>query len=871
MTNLIKTSSLPLLRSVICASAALLGIAAAPAQTLPSRPQARITSSIDNSVRTTLPGSRLARLSTLSDAGALPPSTPVQGVTLVFSLSAAQQADLQSLVADQQNAASPFYHQWLTPTQFGARFGAADSDIAAVQNWLQQQGFALGTVSNSRDRISFSGTAAQMQTAFGTSLHNFRSSDDATTHFAPISDISLPAAIAPAVLGVANLSSFKPHSHAIIKNTIPHFTSATSGNHFLTPGDVSTIYDIKAAYAAGYTGTGQTIVVVGQSSVIASDITNFQTAAGITNHAPTLYLVTGSGTSTTPVAGDESESDLDLEYSSSIAPGATIAFVYTGNNTNYGAFDSIQFAVDNKLGNIISSSYGACEISLTSQGFGELENILAQAATQGQSIVSASGDAGSTDCSGTTGITVAQQETPSVDYPASSNFVTGMGGTEFPSADILAGNNTYFTAQGSTDTVSSALSYIPEQAWNDDAAPSSTSAGGLSSGGGGVSIFSLRPPWQTGVAGIASSTYRTVPDISLDSSPNNAGYAYCTSDTSSYSSGQANSCNSGFRDSVSGDLTVAGGTSFAAPIFSGMLALINQAKAPSGQGLVNPTLYSLASNATTYATAFHDITSGSNECLAGATFCASAGTTAYVAGTGYDLATGIGSVDLNALLTAWPKVAAAATSSASFALSVPSTTIKAGSSGTATITVTPSNGYTGTVYFSLSSLSNGLNAVCFSAANATVSSTGAVTSTVNIATNLAACATGASPFVKGSGTSTTSTHAPAGPLPYSPWKHAPVPSTLAGLLLMACLSRRSRRLRSLSLALVAVAALGATAGLSGCSSSAASTAPNTTTTTTTTTSTTGTTPTGTYTITVAGFDQKSSTITASTSFTLTVD
>jgi subtilase family serine protease len=861
MTNLIKTSSLPLLRSVICASAAIFAIAA-PAQTLQSRPQARITTSIDNSDRTPLTGSRLARLATLTDAGALAPSTPIQGVTIVFSRSADQQADLQTLIAAQQNPASPLYHQWLTPGQFGARFGAADSDIAAVQAWLQQEGFALGAVSNSRDRISFSGTAAQMESAFGASLHNFRSSVDATTHFAPASDISVPAAIAPAVLGVANLSSFHPRSHAIIKNTIPHFTSATSGNHFLTPGDVSTIYDIKAAYSAGYTGTGQTIAVVGQSSIITSDITNFQTAAGITTHAPSLYVVTGSGTSTTPVKGDESESDLDLEYTSSIAPGATIAFVYTGSNTNYGVFDSLQYAVDNKLGNIISSSYGACEIALTAQGFGEIENILAQAATQGQSVVSAAGDAGSTDCYGTTGLTLAQQESLSVDYPASSNFVTAMGGTEFPASAVAIGNNQYFTAQGSTDTVSSALSYIPEQVWNDDAAPSASYSGGLSSGGGGVSIFSLRPPWQTGVAGIGSSTYRTVPDISLDSSPNNAGYTYCTSDTSSYSTGQVNSCNSGFRDSVTGDLTVAGGTSFAAPIFAGMLALINQAKAPSGQGLINPTLYSLASNATTYSTAFHDITSSGNQCLAGSTFCSTAGTGSYAAGTGYDLASGIGSVDLNALLNAWPKVTA---TTASFAISVPTTTIKAGSTGTATITITPSNGYTGTVYFSLSSLSGTLNNVCYSAGNATVSGTGAVTSTLNIATSIATCSAGTSPFLKGSGTSTATNRAPARP---SPWKHAPVPVTLAGLLLVAGLSRRSRRLRGLALVLVAVAALGATAGLSGCSSSA----PPAAVTTTTTTTTTAATPTGSYTITVYGFDSTNSAITSTpATFTLTVD
>jgi hypothetical protein len=181
----------------------------------------------------------------------------------------------------------------------------------------------------------------------------------------------------------------------------------------------------------------------------------------------------------------------------------------------------------------------------------------------------------------------------------------------------------------------------------------------LSASGGGTSTLVNRPSWQSGVPGIPSGSMRLVPDISLYSSPQNPGYLYCTSDVTNWApaSGaqpaQQASCNSGFRDSSTNYLTVAGGTSFAAPIFAGMLALINQkAGYVDGQGLINPTLYKLAADSATYASAFHDITQGNNNCTAGTSFCSA--TTGFSAGTGYDEVTGLGSVDLSNLASKWP-------------------------------------------------------------------------------------------------------------------------------------------------------------------------------------------------------------------------
>jgi hypothetical protein len=580
-----------------------------------------------------------------NDAGRVPSGTRLEGIGIVFQRTAVQEADLQALISAQQNPASKLYHKWLTPEEFAARFGVADSDLNAVESWLEQQGFSVNGVSRSRNRITFSGTVEQVESAFGTQLHYYKT--DGETHYAPSGYVSTPAALSPLVKTVTNLSSFRPKPRVRMRGpqpVKPLFTSSQSGNHYLTPKDVATIYDVTSAYNAGYTGADQSIAVVGQSAIVVSDIENFQSAAGLTTKAPTLILVPNSGTAAVS-SGDEAESDLDLEYSGSIATGATIYFVYVGDNSNYDVFDSLNYAVEEEIASVISVTYGACETAWSSSDYSTLNGILAQAAAQGQSVIAGAGDSGSTDCYGETGLTTAQQEGLAVDFPASSQYVTGIGGTEFPSADVSSSNTTYWKSANGNDVVSSALSYIPEQVWNDD-----SSTGGLSSGGGGVSSLTARPSWQTGVTGISSGSYRLVPDISLDSSPDNASYLYCSSDPSTGISG---SCSHGFRDSNDEYLTVAGGTSFAVPIFAGMLAIINQKLNSTGQGVINSVLYTLASDSTTYASAFHDITTGSNECTAGSRYCTSAGESEYPATTGYDEASGLGSVDFYNLMEAW--------------------------------------------------------------------------------------------------------------------------------------------------------------------------------------------------------------------------
>jgi len=694
-------------------------------------PAPRIQSDIDNSQMTAIQGSKHPLATAQNDAGRLPGETKLSGITINFNRSAAQQADLNALIAAQQDSASSLYHQWLTPDQFATRFGMAGSDIDAVSSWLQQQGFSIDSVNRSHNAIHFSGSVAQVESAFSTQMHYYNFGG--RKHFAPSTALSVPAAMAGVVAGVGNLNDFRPRSMAIRSTTPriakPQYTACSNSSctaseeyTFFAPGDIDVAYDINPLLSASNNGSGQTIAIMGQSAITTQDITNFQQAAGLTVKAPDTILVPNTGPSTVYADGDEGESDLDLEWSGATAPGATIDFVYTGSSSNAGVFDAYQYAVDEKIGNIISLSYGSCETELASTDFTTYEGVGAQAIAQGQTVLASSGDSGATGCYGYTGMTdsgttftTAMQDALTVNYPASSAYVTGVGGTEISAADDAVG--TYWTsASTSTDILlTSATQYIPEIAWNDDSLSAVSGCNSdntylcVSASGGGISAnIKPQPSWQTGyftATGEAnpSGSYRLVPDVALYASPNYPGYLFCTSDESDWASGQEASCgNSQFYDSVTSYFTLAGGTSFAAPIFAGMLAIVNQAKSYStGQGLANTELYKLAENSTSYASAFHDVTSGSNKCTESSSYCPSSG--GYSAGTGYDLVTGLGSVDLNNLVTAY----ATGTSTligTTTSVTPSNTTPLVNTSDSFTITVTPASGTvtpTGTVAISV--------------------------------------------------------------------------------------------------------------------------------------------------------------------------
>jgi hypothetical protein len=386
-------------------------------------------------------------------------------------------------------------------------------------------------------------------------------------------------------------------------------------------------------------------------------------------------------------------------------------------------FTSLAYTIQNPINGItipiISQSYGTCEANVSSGDQNTIEGWLKQANSQGQTVVLASGDSGATDCDDS-GVTSATHG-PAVDYPGSSQYVTAAGGTSFmgdgTAQSPQTGPGTYWSANGSgsvsNDLVTSAKSYIPEMGWNDTAFALTQTGGTLSAGGGGASALFPKPSWQTGVAGIPADSHRDVPDISLNSSPDHDPYLYCTQiQTKGSGTGFVSSCQAtSFRVTDPGqsddqNLTAAGGTSFAAPAFAGLLAILEQ-KFSTGGGLgnINPALYQLAANATTYASAFHDVTKGDNKqpCTTNSTGCPSGSnpTIGYSAGTGYDQATGLGSVDASNLATAFGTLFQATGTKTALTVS-PGNSVEINQALTLTATVTPNtltSAPTGTVNF----------------------------------------------------------------------------------------------------------------------------------------------------------------------------
>jgi subtilase family serine protease len=685
-----RTSVLSFRRCV--AMALLMTVAvAAPAQT-----RNRIMQSMETGERAVVGGVHpMARAE--FDRGPVAGSMRIDHAALVFKPSAEQQRALEKLLAEQQDPTSPNYHKWLTPEQYGERFGMSETDLAKVSSWLKSQGLTVEGYARGRNRIFFSGTAAQVASAFRTEFHQY--AVDGETRFANVSGITVPAALSGVVMDFRGFDSFRPRPR--VRTVKPDFTSHLSGLHLVAPGDFAVIYNVKALYDSGFDGTGQSIAVVGQTTINTADIDAFRSAAGLP--AKNLQLVSVDNT-TGISAGDEVEADLDVEWSGGVAKNATVLYVFVGSKSSKHVFDALNFAVDNKLSPVISVSYGNCEATFSTLA-GELafRQTVQQANSQGQTIIAPSGDTGAADCdfSPTTPVESATKGL-AVDMPASVPEVTALGGTEFMGdspnpttsglTDAPADPPFWAGTTNSTDTITSALTYIPEMAWNDTAASVAASQG-FSATGGGVSTVFAKPTWQVPVT--PADGHRDVPDISLNASPNHDGSLICSQ----------GSCVNGFRDS-SGNVnnSIVGGTSVSVPAFAGIVAIINQAVPPPagqlGQGNINPTLYSQAGTS-----AFHDITVGDNKvpCTSGTPTTGPASarcpTTApfvigFSAGPGYDLVTGLGSINAHTLVTSWPGFVATADFSVG---ATPVSIASAGQGGTSTVTVTATNGFNGTV------------------------------------------------------------------------------------------------------------------------------------------------------------------------------
>jgi uncharacterized protein (TIGR03437 family) len=605
--------------------------------------QLRIASPIDDSRRAILPGSLHPKARLIYDQGPVDPSLKIPFITLVMKPSAAQQADLERLLDEQLDPSSPDYHRWLTPEQFAGRFGLASRDYAAVVSWLESHHLHIEQVARARNFVAFSGAARDIERGFHTEIRRYLV--DGQAHVANATDVSIPAAIGDLVGGIRGLDDFWRVPPAVV----PLSTSAYGATQ-LAPDDWAAIYNVSPLYAMGIDGTGQRVGIVGRSDMNQSYIDAFRSQFGLPPTQVEQHLI-GPDPGITNAAG---EAALDLEWSGAIARGATIVYIYAGNFN-----DAAQGAIDQNLATVLSESFGSCE---PKSAVG-LRLLAQQAAAQGITWVASSGDSGAAGCDphgyfNTTGNATTVSDGPAVSIPASFPEVTAVGGAQFNEA-----GGQYWRSSNNASG-GSAISYIPEAVWNE------TGSGGLLASGGGASIFFPKPGWQTG-PGVPADNARDVPDVSFSAAGNHDPYMVVNAN------GQR----------------ATGGTSAGAPSFAGVVALLNHYLvsngAQAGLGNINPELYRLARTTTNV---FHDITQGDNmvPCAAGSPGCSN-GSLGFAAGPGYDLATGLGSIDVYNLVTQWNSSAAGTSTT----LATSPSSIAFGDPVQLTATVTPAAGNAG--------------------------------------------------------------------------------------------------------------------------------------------------------------------------------
>jgi hypothetical protein len=589
--------------------------------------------------RVALAGSLTERPATSSTLGRLSPVTKLNGMSLILKRTPEQEAALTKLLYDQQDPASPSFHKWLTPEAFGDRFGLAQADLDVLTTWLQSQGFVVTEISPSRNRIVFSGSGAQVEAAFGLTIRRFQR--DGQTFFENSDPVHLPQSLSDVVSGVTGLSSYHLQGRALSRQRsalAPQFTTSSS-SHYLVPWDFRQIYDINTLVNAGSDGTGIKIGVIGQSAIDTMQISYFQQKTGQATKLPTMILVPNTGVSNL-VQGDDDESELDVEYSSGNAPGASVQFIYTGcgatasstalaNTTdcqNDGVNTALIYAVTNNLAPILTFSYGACEATIATYAQSTLEPVLEQANAQGQTILASSGDSGPATCDQGTNATAASHGLE-VSYPASSAYVTGVGGTQITGGGWSASNNSYG---------GSAPGYLLENPWND-----TSNYGQLAASGGGVSKIFPKPSWQLGT-NVPPDGYRDVPDVAFAASVLNVPYFACTTEAPCIN---GNPLPASFTSTDGGFY---GGTSLSSPGFAAMLAVIEQANSSGPLGNVNPKLYALAEGSSSRKV-FHGIGGGDNDvpCVFGTTDCGPTNygrSIGYSINSGYDQVDGLGSV-----------------------------------------------------------------------------------------------------------------------------------------------------------------------------------------------------------------------------------
>jgi Pro-kumamolisin, activation domain/Bacterial Ig-like domain (group 3) len=690
--------------------------------------QPLITEPVDEGRLTVLKGNTHPLAKPAFDLGTAPATLPMQRMLLVLKRSPQQEAALRKLLDEQQSKGSPNYHKWLTPTQFGEQFGPSDTDMQTITLWLQSHGFQVGSTKG-RSVLEFSGSASHVKEAFHTTIHKYIVKGE--QHWANASDPSIPTALMPAVAGVLTLHNFlkKPYIHFSPQPVAAKLVSPGPGKrpqvtfpaqdgqpttYALAPQDYAVIYNINPVYngATGVSdGNGTSIAVVGRSNLYNSgeDVIDFfydAVGAGPGYGEPSFNIILDGPDPGDLGGGEEAEATLDSTWAGALAPGAAVDLVVSAStNTTDGIDLSELYIVENNLADIMTESFGTCEYYSTDSQVAGVNAVAEQAAAQGITYFVSAGDDGAEGCDDQNSEIVATGPL-SVNVLASTPYTVAVGGTQF---NENGDDTKYWTSN--PPIAETAISYIPENVWNASCFSSTCgSNAGIWAGSGGVSSGNIanggtfagfsKPVWQTGFG----DGFRDVPDVVLTSAGHDP-YLLCLE----------GSC----EPDSTGNFYIyfVWGTSAAAPSFASIMALVDEQMATLNptqgprQGQANYVLYPLAaaqqanaaltgfcngSNTNTLPNAtcvFNDVTVGDNAVPGEANYgLASAD---YQAGVGYDMATGLGSVNVANLVNQWNSIASKLAPTTTTLTLNSSTTLAHGTPLSFTAAVAPSGSGTG--------------------------------------------------------------------------------------------------------------------------------------------------------------------------------
>lgn len=557
------------------------------------------------------------------DLGPAPGNQVLGRMLLLLAPAPAQQQALAAELYSLQNPSSPSYHRWLTPQAFAQSYANNPSDVAAIAAWLESQGFAVAPLPAGLGWIEFSGTVAQVEQAFGAQVDMVSVSGNMRAVLS--TSITLPGALSPVIAGLVSLDGVlsmpaltAPQPLAVSAADLASLTSPANAAAF-TPHLAAQLLNVTPLTAQGVNGTGQTIAIVSRSNINSADVAAFRAAFALPA-SPLEISVNGPDPGVAPnLTDDQAEATLAASWAGAAAPGTQILLAPAATTAATDGVDlSLATVIDQDLANVIAVGYSACEAALTPAHQAFYSALYQQAAAEGITVIAAAGDGGAAACTPAGG-------TAPVDTGLGVN---ALASTPWNTAVGVAGYG-----QGGTSAGTSALT-----AWSpaDPANPAYAPADPAYASGGGSSTFYTRKVWQPDPAelatGSAAANHRLLPDLAiptaLDSSVN-PGLAFCLS-----SSAAASGCT----------LVRSGGSGVATAFFAGVAALINQKNGV--QGNLAPNLYATSP-------AFNDVAQGMAKlaCVPGSSGCDASGLIGYAAGSGYDLATGLGVPDVQKLVT----------------------------------------------------------------------------------------------------------------------------------------------------------------------------------------------------------------------------